>query len=161
MNDNNINNNSDNSNVNTYHATANLNTAIENPEINMWSTTGINIEENNNYLNNNQNTINNQIQNNPNQYDNSLNNNPTPSPITNTTPNFSDYSSEYETNFYNTDENNNYYSYEPILQEKKNNSNVMSEIIHSKEAKLMVLIIFILIVFLLIIPYIYVFFINL
>ena len=150
MNDTNLNKNSENPNNNTYHATTNLNTAIENPEINMGSVTGINIADNNNS----------NIQNN-NSFDN-LNVNPK-APNQNyqinnnqlQTPNFSDYSSEYETNFYNTNDDNQHYSYEPIIQEKKNNANSISNIIHSKEAKLMVFILLILIIFLLIIPYIY------
>ena len=150
MNDTNLNKNSENPNNNTYHATTNLNTAIENPEINMGSVTGINIADNNNS----------NIQNN-NSFDN-LNVNPK-APNQNyqinnnqlQTPNFSDYSSEYETNFYNTNDDNQHYSYEPIIQEKKNNASSISNIIHSKEAKLMVFILLILIIFLLIIPYIY------
>ena len=156
MNDTNLNKNSENPNNNTYHATTNLNTAIENPEINMGSVTGINIADNNNINNNN----NSKIQNN-NSLDN-LNVNPK-APNQNyqinnnqlQTPNFSDYSSEYETNFYNTNDDNQHYSYEPIIQEKKNNASSNSNIIHSKEAKLMVFILLILIIFLLIIPYIY------
>lgn len=150
MNDTNLNKNSENPNNNTYHATTNLNTAIENPEINMGSVTGINIADNNNS----------NIQNN-NSFDN-LNVNPK-APNQNyqinnnqlQTPNFSDYSSEYETNFYNTNDDNQHYSYEPIIQEKKNNASSNSNIIHSKEVKLMVFILLILIIFLLIIPYIY------
>ena len=46
MNDNNLNNNSNK--VNTYRATSNLNTAIENPQINVNSATGINIKNSNN-----------------------------------------------------------------------------------------------------------------
>ena len=157
MDNNNLNNNPETNN--TYHATTNLNTAMENPEFVTGSATGINIEDNTNYQNNNQNLMNNTMTGETNQYDNNSFGHPTTE--TNQTPNFTDYSSEYQSDFYNTADNNNYYSYEPILQEKKNNSNVMSEIIHSKEAKLMVLIIFILILFLLIIPYIYDFFIKL
>jgi len=170
MNDNNINNNSENPNTtNVYHATTNLNTAIENPQINMGSATGVNIEDNN--ANSNQNEQNNFILNAPNQniQTNQISNNfiDNQSKIENNTnlgqqtPNFSDYSSEYETSFYDTSDNNQYYSYEPILQEKKNNANKKLNIIQTKEAKLMVFIILILIIFLLIIPYIYDFFLGL
>lgn len=165
---NDINNNSENPNTsNVYHATTNLNTAIENPTINMGSATGVNIEDNN--LNNIQSEQNNIILNapNPNIQQPNPNNNfiGNQSTIDNTTtsqtPNFSDYSSEYETNFYDTNDNNQYYSYEPIIQEKKNNANKKLNITQTKEAKLMVFIILILLIFILIIPYIYDFFLGL
>ncbi len=164
MNDNNLNNNNPEMPNTTYHATTNQNTAIENPEVNMGGATSVNIQGNN--YNNNQNIPNNPMNNpqQPNQFNNTFINNQSTIDNQNTqqqqpqtqTPNFSDYSSEYETNFYNTNEDNNqYYSYEPILQEKKNNANSLSNIIHSKEAKLMVFILLILIIFILIIPYVY------
>ena len=111
MDNNNLNNNPETNN--TYHATTNLNTAMENPEFVTGSATGINIEDNTNYQNNNQNLMNNTMTGETNQYDNNSFGNPTTE--TNQTPNFTDYSSEYQTDFYNTADNNNYYSYEPIL----------------------------------------------
>ena len=61
MNDNNLNNNiGNNSQDSTYHATSNLNTAIENPQANIGSATRINIQDNINLeTNNNNNNINN------------------------------------------------------------------------------------------------------
>lgn len=154
MNDNNLNNNVDNNSDNTYHATTNLNTAIENPQINMGSVTGVNIEENNYFDNNEQNT-NEKIE------PQAKEDNKISQTNDEETLNFSDYSSENDANFYNTNDNNNYYSYEPILQQKKNNTNAIADIIHSKEAKLMVFIILVLIIFILVIPYIYDFFLGL
>lgn len=148
MNDNNLNNNSNK--VNTYRATSNLNTAIENPQINVNSATGINIKNsNNNYYADAKQTdskfLNNDI---PNRtetnIDNYLNN---------------DNNNDFNSNYQPTTNN---YSYEPVMQKKKRaNDNPISNLIHSKEFKTLIFIIFILVLFILIMPYIYDFFRNL
>lgn len=148
MNDNNLNNNSNK--VNTYRATSNLNTAIENPQINVNSATGINIKNsNNNYYADAKQTdskfLNNDIPNSTEtNIDNYLNN---------------DNNNNFNSN-YQTPTNN--YSYEPVMQKKKRaNDNPISNLIHSKEFKTLIFIIFILVLFILIMPYIYDFFRNL
>lgn len=148
MNDNNINNNSNK--VGTYRATSNLNTAIENPQINVNSATGINIKNsnNNNYADFKQNDS------------TFLNNN-----IENTTDKVVENYLNSENNI--NDFNSNYqvpksYSYEPVMQKKQRaNENALSNLIHSKEFKTLVFIIFILVLFILLMPYIYDFFRNL
>lgn len=153
MDDNNLNNNNLNNNkVNTYHATSNLNTAIENPQINVNSATGINIKDSgyNNYAENNINNNTNFLNNNFNQPNNNINQ---------TSDN--DISSKYvpnnDYNNYNSYSNQNTenYSYEPVMKEKKKEKNALSGTIHSKEFKVMIFIVFILILFLLLMPYIY------
>lgn len=154
MNDNNLNNNDLNNNkVNTYHATSNLNTAIENPQINVSSATGVNIKDSgyNNYaennINNNTNFLNNNFNQSNNNIDSSNNDISSKYVPTNNDSNYNSYSN------YNTEN----YSYQPVMKEKKEN-NALSSTIHSKEFKIMIFIVFILVLFLLLMPYIYDFF---
>lgn len=182
MNDNNLNNNDNN--VGTYHATTNLNTAIENPQMNVNSATGINIKNmeyssyadnggNNNYSNNYSNDYSNNYSNN--QVENSMGNSFSDSTVNHSISQNNVGFNEQNDNLSSAsvkDENisnNDYqsysnqinpsYSYEPVMKEKKRaDDNALSELIHSKEFKVMVFIIFILVLFILVMPYIYDFF---
>ena len=59
-------------------------------------------------------------------------------------------------------ENDGSYTYEPVMQEKKvKKENVISSLLHSKEFKAIIFIVFILCLFLLVMPYIYDFLRNL
>ena len=154
MNDNNLNNNSNNNGTNTYRATSNLNTAIENPQINVNSATGVNMQDlgYNNYansdnnLNNNSQFLNNSYNNQGevNNFDDNITSPVNDNPISNQNVNDSSY------------------TYEPVMQEKKvKKENVISSLLHSKEFKVIIFIVFILCLFLLVMPYIYDFFRNL
>ena len=156
LDDNNVQNNND-----TYRANQNLNTAIENPQINIDNVNSINIKdvEFNNMAtidnpDNNSNNINNNFDNNINQNDNNLNFNQ---------PEEQQIETENETTYEPSTQNNNTnYSYEPITNSKKRtDENAISSLIHSKEFKVTVFIIFILVMFLLVMPYIYDFIRNL
>lgn len=160
--------NDNNNKVNTYKATQNLNTAIENPQINVNSATGINIEDSghNNYADNSTNNNNNFLNNNYNQQNDNINNN---NNFLNNSPSYlsneqSENKSNSTTNNYNTkltNENVNY-NYEPVMKEKKRaDDNALSNTIHSKEFKIMIFLIFVLVLFILLMPYIYDFFSNL
>lgn len=158
MNDNNLANNSfNNNNNNTYHATSNLNTAIENPQINVSSATGVNIKDSgyNNYAENNINNNSNFLNNNFNQTTNDI-------PQSNSSDIQNKYIPTNNDNNYNynsySNQNTENYSYEPVMKEKKKEKNALSSTIHSKEFKIMAAIVFILVLFLLLMPYIYDFF---
>lgn len=159
MNDNNLNNNV------KYKATSNLNTAIENPEINVNNATDVNVQglENNNYfLNNNQEEDNELINNYNENIDNNLNN-------INSNSNQEDYNNYATNNNIANDTNaeknieNNYitnnntnYTYEPTLSKKKiGKENFVSNLLHSQEFKALIFIVLILCIFLLVMPYIY------
>ena len=157
MNDNNLNNNNIDSNFQngTYRATSNLNTAIENPQVNIGNAMGINIQENG-Y--NNKNTTDNNSTNMNNNFANSAYNtniNYQQPNIENMPNNNQNSASNYQNTTSNNDTTNQKYSYEPTINKNKKSNNTISNIIHSKEAKIMIFIVFILILFLLIMPYIY------
>lgn len=154
MNDNDLRN--DIKSENTYHATTNLNTAIENPQVNINSAMGVNIQNtdngmvsnlnNNDFLETNQFSEDNNIQNyvdNQNQE-----NNLQFIPIED---NKQSFSSSDDSSF----TSNGQVSYEPIFQEKKKPS---TGIVVSRELKVMIFIVFVLFLFILVIPYIYDFF---
>ena len=137
MNDNNFNGNE--TKVNPYKATSNLNTAMENPQINVNSVTGINVKDlgQNNYAND--------VQEEKPEFLNNLYN----SNQTNTED------SKIESN----NQNFSNYSYEPVMAEKKvKQENFLSSILHSREFKVIIFIIFILCIFVMLMPYIYNFF---
>lgn len=154
MNDNDLRN--DIKSENTYHATTNLNTAIENPQVNINSAMGVNIQNtdngmvsnlnNNDFLETNQFSEDNNIQNyvdNQNQ-ENNLQFIPNED-------NKQSFSSSDDSSF----TSNGQVSYEPIFQEKKKPS---TGIVVSRELKVMIFIVFVLFLFILVIPYIYDFF---
>ena len=154
MNDNNLNSNTTNNN--TYKATSNLNTAIENPQINVNSATGVNMQDlgYNNYANNNV-----PLNNNSQFLNNSYNNQ---EEVNNYNNNFSNNNVSDSNQRQIQSESEGSFTYEPVLQEKKiKKENVMSGILHSKEFKAIIFIVFILCIFLLVMPYIYDFFSNL
>lgn len=156
MNENNLDNNSNNNDTNTYRATSNLNTAIENPQINVNSATGVNMQDlgYNNYANNN-NNLNNNSQFLNNSYNNQGEVNDYSDNIT------SPVNDSFNSN-QSQSENDGSYTYEPVMQEKKvKKENVISSLLHSKEFKAIIFIVFILCLFLLVMPYIYDFFRNL
>ena len=156
MNENNLDNNSNNNDTNTYRATSNLNTAIENPQINVNSATGVNMQDlgYNNYANNN-NNLNNNSQFLNNSYNNQGEVNDYNDNIT------SPVNDSFNSN-QSQSENDGSYTYEPVMQEKKvKKENVISSLLHSKEFKAIIFIVFILCLFLLVMPYIYDFFRNL
>ena len=161
MNDNNLNNNNLNDNkVNTYRATSNLNTAIENPQINVNSATGVNIKDSgyNNYAENNINNNSNFLNNNFNQSNNNINssNNVISSSNNDISSKYVPTNNDNNHNSYSNQSTENY-SYQPVMKEKKENG-TLSNTIHSKEFKIMIFIVFILVLFLLLMPYIYDFF---
>lgn len=158
MNENNLDNNNsyDNSLGNNsrkttpYRASSNLNTAIENPQINLNSATGVNMKDlgYSNYASDDSRDagfLNNDINE---DSDFSSNSNLT----------VADFSEDDNSH---TRSNNNY-SYAPVMKEKKRKGdNPISNLIHSKEFKTGIVIIFILVLFLMVMPYIYDFFRNL
>ena len=166
MNDNELNNS-----TNKYTATSNLNTAIENPQINVDSATDINVQDlgYNNIVNSNTTAnsefINNQyssdnssittgIQNNINS-NTSINSNTNGNSELNTSTYSTTNSSEINTTTYSINNNINY-KYEPTLEEKKaDNENIISNLLHSKEFKALIFILLILCLFLLTMPYLY------
>lgn len=156
MNGNNLDNNSNNNDTSTYRATSNLNTAIENPQINVNSATGVNMQDlgYNNYANNN-NNLNNNSQFLNNSYNNQGEVNDYNDNIT------SPVNDSFNSN-QSQSENDGSYTYEPVMQEKKvKKENVISSLLHSKEFKAIIFIVFILCLFLLVMPYIYDFLRNL
>ena len=156
MNENNLDNNSNNNDTSTYRATSNLNTAIENPQINVNSATGVNMQDlgYNNYANNN-NNLNNNSQFLNNSYNNQGEVNDYSDNIT------SPVNDSFNSN-QSQSEDDGSYTYEPVMQEKKvKKENVISSLLHSKEFKAIIFIVFILCLFLLVMPYIYDFFRNL
>ena len=173
--------NSSDSNVGVYKATTNLNTAIENPNIDVDSATGINIQNNqfsstfdNSYLNSsnlevNSNNIssfdnNNNLgfNNNNDLVDNNFNANE------NVSVNTGGYAKVVDQNnaWLNDDNSNSSFSngvsedvnYEPIYEKKEVKLDSKENAFSSKELKLIIFIAFLLIVFILILPYLYDFF---
>ena len=169
MNENNLMN--DSQKKNTYHATTNLNTAIENPQINIDSVVGVNIKdvESSNLVDNynsnddievimNNSSFDSNIPNSSFQNENkfqqmdsyfeSLNKKEEqPSQfVPNTSVN--------ETDFVSNSENDNIV-YEPTMKEKKRHDKKFQI---SREFKVMIFIVFILFIFILLVPYIYDFF---
>ncbi|MBR3162215.1 MAG: hypothetical protein IKF19_05745 [Bacilli bacterium] len=143
-----------NENNTRYKATTNLNTAIENPQINVNNATDVNVQDlgYNNYVAQNNNTNDEFISNN---YSTSTNND---MPETNLNQNID--SNLNDTNYISNNNynisNNNSYSYEPTIEEKKvDNENFISHLLHSKEFKALIFILLILCLFLLLMPYIY------
>ena len=115
MNDNNF--NGDDTKVNPYKATSNLNTALENPQINVNSVTGINVKDlgQNNYAS--------EVQEEKPEFLNNLYN----------SNQASTENSKIESNSYETMSNQNFsnYSYEPVMAEKKvKQENFLSSILH-------------------------------
>lgn len=168
MNENDLMNN-DTSERGTYHATTNLNTAIENPQINMNSVVGVNIknvdatiansydDSNDNYINyQNENMVNYNnsamlnLEDNHQDFttsvDNSMNNSNLNIKNSQFIPNHQEVS--YEPTFGKGSN----VSYEPTMEEKKRPD---SNLKISREFKMVLFILFILFIFLLIIPYIY------
>lgn len=158
---------------NTYHATSNLNTAIENPQINMNSVVGVNIKNVDPNSVNLSNVSNDNYS--PYQEENLVNNNE----FENTSTKPLDLNSEfYDQNVSNQNVNavyqpekvtsqfiptpsemnyepivgNDNVSYEPTMQEKKRRDKKFRV---SREFKMILFIVFILFIFLLIMPYIY------
>lgn len=171
-------------NNNTYRATSNLNTAIENPQININSAMGVNIKDvgidnyaninnmdfSNNYSNDNidnnfSNTFNQFDAVAPNQFDNfSFNENIDKTTVQANSQFISNDDSKNmssQQNISNYEVNNSLnvpnkkVSYEPVVHEKKRQSKAVAI---PKELKIMLFIIFILFIFILIMPYIYDFF---
>ena len=146
MNDNNY--NSNDTHVNPYKATSNLNTAMENPQINVNSVTGINVKDlgQNNYAD--------EIKEENPAFLNNLYN-------SNHSNQINSDDSKVESNSYETMSNQNFsnYSYEPVMAEKKvKQENFLSSILHSKEFKVIIFIAFMLCIFIMLMPYIYNFF---
>lgn len=172
MNDNNVNND-------RYRATSNLNTAIENPQINVSDATDVNVKDlnYNNYVNNTNTDVNNTFlnntyvnQNNDGVSDYATNNNNSninSSNNLNINSNVNEGTSSdvnIQTNSYITSSSGDKinYSYEPTLNEKKvEESGFISNLLHSKEFKILIFIMFILCIFLLVMPYVYDFIRNL
>jgi len=177
MNDNELNNNS--SNVNTYRAMSNLNTAIENPQINMNSAMGVNIKDVNNSssfgINSNgmptQSFENNQFVQMNNGNDNlGMGMNPVGGEV-------QDFNSNIDSSFIASTGENQFIPtnvgnvqieepvatsvaepqvmYQPVMEQKKKKSNGITI---PKELMVMLFIVFILFVFILVMPYFYDFF---
>lgn len=175
MNESNLNDNS-NYNGDTYHAKTNLNTAIENPQINLNSATGLNIQNSNNTDSNMNSDIYNNggiFQNNV-DYTNQVNNNLNSTYGENSSYNESNNgaNTNYESNTASLNSNSyasgisdgssyiadnkiegqNVNNYAPTL-EKKKKPKTGFEI--SKELKMMIIIIIVLVAFMMVTPYIY------
>ena len=171
----------DDSQVNTYRATTNLNTAIENPQINMNSAIGVNIKDVDSSNFNTTNFSHNALSNNQfnDDYSSLENNNANDSfnfsqnvdyqanPSIQEEPSSFVGSSSYIENtnqFINHDEthfvptNDGTTVYEPTLEEKKRPSGGIKI---SRELKILFFIVFILFIFILLMPYVYDFFKNL
>lgn len=157
---------------NTYHATTNLNTAIENPQVNINNAVGVNIQsvdENRNVsFDNNSYNVNQNVNMNNNQFSNYSQENYVSNNFINssvnvnnveTQPGFiSDGNSSVMDNSTDSFVNNkqvNKVSYEPTLKEKKKPKTGFEV---SKELKVMIFIVFILFLVVLVIPYVYDFF---
>ena len=164
MNDNNFMNN--NQAASPYKATRNLNTEIENPEININSATGINIQESNSDNISSNNYFNSQLNNNFNQIEdnktvsedsieNYINTKESNTFITNenvVTPNNTNYNEQYsemyDNNITSTNKVNNY---QPTLKEKKKPKSFKIP----SELKVMLLIVGILLLFMTVMPKIF------
>ncbi|MBQ8681848.1 MAG: hypothetical protein IJ509_02950 [Bacilli bacterium] len=183
MNDNDLMRNSDSQN--TYHATSNLNTAIENPQVNINSAMGVNLQNGDSNYNVNQDLVNNVAnfnngydinQNqfssnfNTNQYDTSQNFNVVNDEvgtsqygnvgshsqfIPNTNDTIGNDVSLYNNEDFSNNEHLDNVKYEPTMVEKKKPDSGFKL---SKEFKIMMVIVFILILFVLVMPYVYDFF---
>lgn len=168
MNDDNLLNNSTNDNQ-TYHATKNLNTAIENPTINMNSAVGVNIKdvEANTFYDDRFSNSNDSgsysdgsahSDSNLNSYD--LSSFPSNSVEPSTSSQISTNNTQFVPNFvpnennFNTDNVDERVVYEPTLEEKKRHNKFMVP----RELKILVFIAFILFIFILLVPYVYDFF---
>lgn len=165
MNENDLVNNT--SKKNTYRATTNLNTAIENPQINMDSVVGVNIKdiEDSGLVDNSDSiTLGKEFD----TYDSSNVSNYSFQPeqniqsvdsqldylINNETNSNSNYNSTIDkVDYVPTTENmNDNVVYEPIMKEKKNHDKKFTI---SREFKVIIFIVFILLIFILLVPYIY------
>lgn len=167
---------------NTYHATTNLNTAIENPQININSATGVNLESiddggynqqlynNSLELNQNLNVLENQVDINQNfdnskvgnfNGNNSLENDIPDNNIEVSQMNFMSNSEEIKVDNSTKSSNdvqnikNNKVNYEPTLKQKKKPG---GGLVISKEVKAISFLAFILLLFIFVIPYVYDFF---
>ena len=169
-----MNNNYNNEKTPVYKATSNLNTSIESPQINVDSPTSVNISGQgdvnymNGYNSNDVQMVDNNVVSNANTVNNSYLN------FNNSIAESSSYvnSGDSDSSFLNKKSNNdssnysyepvmenNNYSYEPVMEnsrEKKNN--LTSNVLHSKELKMLFFIVFLLVLFVLVMPYIYDFF---
>lgn len=159
MNDNEFNDVNNDLGNGTYHATTNLNTAIENPKINMNSAVGVNIEDvqSSNYVASNLITSND----NANLDVNSQFNHQTFTGESSNSVEISNSSDSEQSasNFIPTGGNNHVDSvdrvvYEPTMEENKRHEKFTI----SREIKILMFIVAILFVFLLLMPYIYDFF---
>ena len=153
MNDNELNNS-----TSRYKATSNLNTAIENPQINVENATDINVQNlgYNNIVSSNNNS-NSEFINNHYSSENTndtTNNISTNNSAMNINSNINE-NPEITTNVYSVN-NNVDYKYEPTLEEKKvDNENFFSNLLHSREFKALIFILLVLCLFLLTMPYLY------
>ena len=175
MNDNDYINNTQPSN-NTYRATRNLNTEIENPEININSAVGINIQDSfdntnisnpdsiNNYLNFNNNNgftqpeVDNNYQNNsyyPNDYNNNYNMQNNHQETNNSTfINNTKIKEEQEPNHtisFNNKTEEPKSQYKPLLKQKKKKESIAIP----SELKVTMFIVFLLLLFIVVMPYIF------
>ena len=132
--------NENNDNNTQYRATSNLNTAIDNPQINVDNVNDVNVNNvnNNSYLGDT-NSNDSGFLNNYYSTDNAT--------VDNSNININNVS--------NDKINDTNYNYEPVMDEKKNTSVGISSILHSKELKIIIFILFLLCIFLLLMPYIY------
>ena len=153
MNDNELNNS-----TSRYKATSNLNTAIENPQINVENATDINVQNlgYNNIVSSNNNS-NSEFINNHYSSENTndtTNNISTNNSAMNINSNINE-NPQITTNAYSVN-NNIDYKYEPTLEEKKvDNENFFSNLLHSREFKALIFILLVLCLFLLTMPYLY------
>ena len=135
------------SNDNVYQATTNLNTAIENPNVDIDSATNINIQNNLNDEYNTNVTSSNVLE--PNNKQNFF--------INDGNNNFDNNQNNVDFNNNNVDNNvvDNIVSYAPTIKKKKKPSNGLMV---SNEVKAIVVIVVILLIVLFLIPYVYDFF---
>lgn len=166
MNNNNL--ETDSNNEYTYRATANLNTAIEEPQVNIDSMMGVNMYNSDTDVNVYSQKLDNyqvkdfnnfvsqadlQLNNVQSEFiSNNNNNNSNSQFIVNEKQEFNENYNDSDLNLSN---NNDKVLYKPTMKQKKKPN---SGLIISKEVKMMIIIIFILLLFLFIIPYIYDFF---
>ncbi len=160
--DNTNNNDFSNQPVNTeqYHATSNLNTAMENPQVNINSAMGVNIQSatNQNFDDRPNYDFASTVPDNFTSFDNNqnfqsnLDNQTVNQFIPNTSVQSTESNYSYDDKSSHLDEET---SYEPVMENNKGNS---SKFKISRELKIVIFIVFILVIFILIMPYIYDFF---
>ena len=158
------------SNVGVYKATTNLNTAIENPNIDVDSATGINIQNNqfnNNDTFNNNYSFDSNFQSNYDVNSNSFNSkqvNDGTSVLTDRNVGVSSDVSTVSSNASWLNENTNVSNdneeanYEPVYEKKEAKGEGKLNFLKSRELKMVVFIAFLLLIFILLLPYLYDFF---